>query len=542
MNYKNTLKFFNYLLLACLLISCSGGETNIENGLKNQILHFGNGTEPQDLDPHIITGVQEHNILSALFEGLTTKNTESLQPLPGIAESWKISDDKKTYLFKLRKNAKWSNGDPVTAYDFIYGWKRILSPALAAQYSYMLYYIKNAEAFNNGEIKDFNQVGAKALDDFTLQVTLNNPTHFFLGLLSHHSTFPIHKSTIEKFGKMDQAGTLWTRPNNMVSNGPFKLKEWQLNKIIVTEKNPFYWDHKKVKLNAIHFHPIEDINSEERMFRSNQLHITNSIPIEKIAKYKKENPQLIHIYPYSATYFYRFNVTKKPFNDERVRRALAMSIDRRQITEKVTKGGQIPTYFLTPPNINNYTAKAKIPYDIEAAKQLLAEAGYPNGEGFPTIELLYNTLDDHRKIAIAVQQMWKKHLNIDVQLLNQEWKVYLDNQRNLNYDICRASWIADYLDPINFLDMFVTNGGNNRTGWSSKTYDELITQSVETLDNNERYDILQKAEKILMQEVPIIPIYTYTVKHLISTDVKNFHKNILDSPSFKDIYLSRDGE
>lgn len=530
----------SYLFFSYLLVSCSGGETNVDKGLKTQELHFGNGTEPQDLDPHIVTGVPEHHIIATLIEGLTKKDTKDLSPIPAAAASWEISDDKKTYVFTLRKDAKWSNGASVTAHDFVYSWKRILSPALGAQYAYMLYYIKNAEAFNNGKITDFSQVGVKALDDLTLEVTLNNPTHFFLGLLSHFSTYPVHKATIEKFGKIDEPGTQWTRPGNFVGNGAFTLEKWELNRVITVAKNPSYWNHAKVKLNKIHFHPIEDMNSEERMFRSGQLHMTGQIPIEKIAKYRKENPETTHIHPYVGTYFYRINITQKPFDDPRVRRALAMSIDRQQITEKITKGGETPTYFFTPPDINGYTSRTKVPYDVEAAKKLLAEAGYPNGEGFPKFEILFNTSESHKKIAIAIQQMWKRNLNIDVQLLNQEWKVYLDSQQSLDYDVCRAAWIADYLDPINFLDMFVSNGGNNNTGWSNQQYDALIAQSMQVTDSAERYEILQQAEKILLEEIPLIPIYTYTTKRLVSTDVKNYHHNMLDRLSFEDMYLSRE--
>jgi oligopeptide transport system substrate-binding protein len=534
------LKVVFIIISSFIIISCGSGERNIDNGLKTQELHIGNGTEPQDIDPHVITGVPESKIVNALFEGLTNKDPKTLKPLPGVAKSWNISEDKKTYTFHLRDNAKWSNGDIVTANDFVYAWRRMLSPALGASNAYMLYYIKNAERYHKEKISDFNQVGVKAIDDFTLQVSLKNPTHFFLELLSHYSHYPVHKATIEKFGEIDEQGTRWTRQENIVGNGAFSLEKWKLNRIITVKKNPNYWNSKQVKLNKVHFHPIEDQNSEERMFRSRQLHITESIPVEKISKHLKESPEITRLAPYLGTYYYRFNTTKKPFDDVRIRKALAMSIDREQITQKISKAGEKPAYFFTPPNTKGYTAETKLNYDIQAAQKLLTEAGYPNGENFPTIELLYNTQENHRKIAIAIQQMWKQNLNINVQLLNQEWKVFLDNTKNLNYGISRAGWIADFVDPSNFLKLFVSDGGNNRTGWSNQTYDTSITQSLSAVDNQQRYQIFQQAETILMDEVPIIPIYFYSTKRLISTDVKNFDSNLLNFVSLTDIYLSRE--
>ena len=273
------------------------------------------------------------------------------------------------------------------------------------------------------------------------------------------------------------------------------------------------------------------------MFRTGQLHITNGLPTEKIELYRKENPDLIQIHPYLGTYFYIFNTKLTPLDDPRIRRALVMSIDRDAIVKNVTKGGQIPAYNLTPPDPLGYTPRAKITYDIDTARKLLAEAGYPNGEGFPKLELLFNTLESHRQIAVAIQQMWKQALNIDITLHNQEWKVYLDSQRTMNYQISRASWIGDYIDPNTFLDMYVTDGGNNRTGWSNPEYDRLINQAANTSNQEERYELFQQAEEILMNEVPIIPIYTYTRVFLKSPHIKGWSPNILDHHPYKYVSL-----
>lgn len=536
-------KIIRFLILCSLIGACTSGEPpNVVTGTRNQILHISNGTEPQGLDPHLVTGVQEYRIISALLEGLVSKNPYTLAPEPGVAERWSVSADQRTYTFFLRKNARWSNGDPVTASDFIYSWHRVLTPALGSQYAYMLFYIKNAEKFYQGQITDFNEVGVSAPDGHTLKVELENPVPFFLQLLDHHIYYPVQRKTIEKYGAMADRNSRWTRAGNYVGNGPFMLKKWVLNRIIVVKKNPYYWDVKSVRLNEIHFYPVDSITTEERMFRAGQLHVTNSVPTQKIETYKKEHPGSLHISPYLGTYFYNLNTTVPPLNDARVRRALAMTINREQIVKNITKGGQIPAYTLTPPDTNGYTAPPAFNYDVEGARKLLAEAGYSGGKGFPRLTLLYNTSEGHRQIAVAIQQMWKTALNIDISLENQDWKVYLDNQRTMNYQISRASWIGDYVDPNTFLELYVSNGGNNRTGWSNARYDKLIARAANTQNQQQRYALFQQAEKILMNEMPVIPIYTYTSVYLISPDVKGWPSNILDYHAYKYVYLSSSKE
>ena len=529
---------FVSLIIPLFILGCTQQDdpATSENN-DQQVLRIGNGAEPQDLDPHIVTGVPEHHILIALLEGLIAKDPADLTPEPGVAETWEISDDGLIYTFHLSDTAKWSNGDPVTAMDFVYSWRRALTPELGNQYAYMLYPVLNAEEYNKGLLTDFSEVGVHAIDDHTLSVRLKHSTPYFLGILDHYSTFPVHQATIEKFGDIATRGSVWTRAGNFVGNGPFALKQWDQNRVIVVEKNPLYWDADRVSLDEIHFYPTEQVATEERMFRTDQLDVTNSVPTEKIESYRNENPELIQINPYLGTYYYNINTTETPLNDIRVRNALAMSIDREAIVEKVTKGGQIPAYNLTPPDTLGYTARAEVPYDVDRARQLLAEAGYPNGEGFPQLQLLFNTLEAHRMIAVAIQQMWKQALNIDITLHNQEWKVYLDSQRTLNYQISRAGWIGDYVDPNTFLDMFIKDGGNNRTGWSNPEYDRLISMAANTSDQEQRYDLFQQAEAILVNEIPIIPIYTYTSVYLKSPRVKGWHPNLLDHHPYKYVTL-----
>ena len=523
--------------LFAVLLGCTKKETLVESGIRDKVFHLGNGAAPKDLDPQIVTGVPESRIMYALFEGLVMADPKTLAPIPGVAESWEVSNNGLTYTFKLNKNAKWHNGDTVTAHDFVYSWMRELSPGLGAEYAYTLFVLKNGEAFNKGEVKDFSQVGVKAIDDHTLKVDLAGPTPYFLKLLSHQSTFPVHKATIEKFGKMETAGTKWTRAGNHVGNGPFQLSDWQLNKVIKVKKYAGYWDAAKVRLNEIHFYAIPSIEVEERTFRAGQLHATYEVGAEKIAYWKKKENSPLRITAYLGTYYYRMNVTRPPLDNLKVRKALSMSIDREAITKYVTKAGQIPTYSFVPPNTGGYNSRHKVEGNVEKAKKLLAEAGYPEGKGFPKIEILYNTLELHQSVAEAIQQMWKKNLGINVVLTNQEWKVYLDSQRKLNYYLSRAGWIGDYTDPNTFMDMWVTNGGNNQTGWSNKEYDRLIAQAAVTGDEIQRMELFQQAEKILLEEQPVLPIYTYVKKRLFHPSVKGWERNVLDLPVYKNIYL-----
>ena len=527
-------------LVAALLLVASCGfnyESNVESGTRQGILHVGNGDEPRELDPHVVTGRIEHDLCMALLEGLLGQDPEDLSAVPGVARDWEVSEDGKTYRFHLRADAKWSNGDPLTAADFVYSWRRALMPALGNNYAYMLYYIRNAQRFHQGEITDFTEVGVRAADDLTLVVELENPTPFFLQLLAHMSYFPVHGPTIEAFGAIDERGTKWTRPGNHVGNGPFKLKEWVLNRSIVVEKNEHYWDAGTVKLQGIVFYPVQNATTEERMFRAGQLHLTNNVPVDKIARYREQRPEALQIAPYLSTYYYLFNTLAPPLDRQKVRQALTMAIDRQQIVEKITKAGELPAFNYTPPDTNGYTARARVEYDVARARALLAEAGYPGGAGFPAIELMYNTSEGHRRIAIAIQQMWKTSLNIDVALFNQDWKVYLDKRDEKDYQVARAGWIGDYLDPNTFLDMYTTDSGNNDTGWSNNRYDELIAQAGTISDQEHRYARLQEAEAILMAELPIMPIYTYVSKSLVSPDVRGWYPNILDIHPFKYISL-----
>ncbi|MBX3180958.1 MAG: peptide ABC transporter substrate-binding protein [Candidatus Hydrogenedentes bacterium] len=524
-------------LAALLTLSGCGGSPR---GAADNVLRININVEVADLDPQLVTGVAEHRVNAALFEGLTDLDPATYEPIPGAAESWDVSEDQLTYTFRLRQDGKWSNGDPVTANDFHYSFKRILSPGLAAPYAYLLHCVKNARAFNAGEIASFDEVGVKVIDDYTLEITLDHPTPYFLALHMHQAWFPVHQPTIEKHGAMDQRGTPWTRAGNHVGNGPFRLTDWRPNEIIRVARNDHYWNRDTVRLDGIEFYPIDNLTTEERSFRSGKIQLTGDVHIDKIPVYQAENPDLIHIDPYFGTYFYRLNTTRKPFDDPRVRHAFSLALNREVLTQNVLKGGETPAFHFVPPGVPDYTSDAPLAYDPDKARALLAEAGYPNGQGLPAMEILYNTSESHKRIAEAIQQMWKKELNAEVRLLNQDWKVYQDTTKKLNYDLARAGWIGDVVDPMNFLELWQTNGGNNDTGYANPAYDALIEQAYNEPDRAARLALLKRAENLMLEDLPVIPIYFYTRKYLQAPEVKGYVPNVLGYLRFQEFYLERE--
>ena len=501
-----------------------------------QELLVGNGTEPQELDPHTTTGLPESRIIGTLLEGLTRLDRQNLSPLPAAAQSWEVSADRTRYTFFLRPSARWSNGDPVTAQDFVYSWRRLLSPAIGNEYAFMLFPIVNAENFHQGK-REFTEVGVRALDRHTLEVRLEKPIPYFLQILAHNSTFPVHPPTIERFGRIDQRGTAWTRPGRFVGNGAFTLETWQLQRRIIVRKNPLYWDAERVRLEKIHFFPLENTTTEERMFRTGHLHLSSTVPTDKLRWYRQHNPSALMVHPYFGTYYYAFNTTRTPYRDPRVRQALSLAVDRQQLVDAVLQGDASPAHSFTPPRLADYQPGTRLDFDPAQARALLAEAGYPDGKGFPVTEILYNTSEGHRKIAVALQQMWKRHLNIDIRLHNQEWKVYLNSRRQQDYDVARAGWIGDYPDPTTFLDLMTSYNGNNHTGWSDPGYDALLKQAATVADRAERNRLLLEAEAELLKAMPVMPLYIYNSRRLIHPRVRGWRSNLLEKIDFSRLYL-----
>lgn len=516
---------------------CWSRETLVESGNRSQILHRSLAADVADLDPHLVTGLPEFNVVTALFEGLVTEDPRDLHPVPGVAEHWEISPDLLTYTFHLRDQARWSNGEPVRAKDFINAFHRVLSPELGADYAAMLHLVVNAEAYHKGTLTDFTQVGFSAPDERTLVIKLDHPAPYFLTLLSHPAWFPIYLPALNKTGSPYRRGNPWTRPDNFVGNGAFTLKSWQHDRLIVVEKASTYWDATTVRLNAIHFHPSASIDAEERAFRAGQLHITESLPVSKVDNYRRDHPELLRIDPFLDTYFYRLNVTRPVLNDVKVRRALSLAIDRRSIVETITRGGQQPAVSFTPLGTAGYEPPAVVHYDVAAAQSLLAAAGYPQGQGLPTFDLLINSSGNHRIIAEAIQEMWRRELGVTVNLVNMEQKTLFAARRALDYQILRSEWAGDYLDPATFLHIFTADSGNNHTGWSNQAYDSILYQAARTADQPTRYALYQRAEEILLRDAPIIPIYYYTTVRLVHPAVRGWYPTLLDRHPYKYVWL-----
>ena len=504
-----------------------------------QVYRYGNSAEPQDIDPQVVQGVPENHIIQSLLEGMVTPDPKDLHPIPAMATSWDISPDGRVYTFHLRDNLRWSDGSPITTDDILLSWKRMISPKLASEYAYLIYnFVVGAKDYYDGKLTDFSKVGFSAPDAHTIQVTLKSPTPFLLQILADHyawDTIPI--KVLLKYGALDERSTQWTRPGNFVGNGPFMLKEWVPQQRLVVVRNPHYWNAAKVKLDEVDFIPTEDIPAEERMFRSGQLDKTQEIPTAKIDAYRRDHPELLHIEPYLGVWFYRFNVTRPPVNDKRVRKALALAINRERIVKDVTRGGERPAYAISYPGDAGYTSRAQISGTLDDARKLLADAGYPGGKGLAPIQVLYNTSANNKQIAEAIQEMWRTNLGVESELVNEEWKVYLDSQHSHNFQVQRAAWIADYADPHVFLEIWESTNGNNDSLWANPEYDRLLHEALAAKDTASRYEIYQKMDAILVDECPIIPIFYYTRPFLMSTKVKGYWPNVLDIHPFQDIYL-----
>jgi oligopeptide transport system substrate-binding protein len=521
------------------LAGCARRETPVQEGLRTRTLHLGNSQEPGDLDPQIITTYTENMIVLALFEGLAAFDEASGQPVPAAAESWSVSPDGLTYTFRLRPTARWSNGDPLTAADFVWSYRRVLSPALASEYSYMLWPIKNARAFNEGKLTDFAQVGVRATDERTLVLTLEAPCPWLLSLTANPSWFPVHPATLDKFGAADKKGTRWTRPENLVGNGPFLLKEWTPDSRVVTEANPRYWDAGRNKLAGVVFYPITSYATEEKSFRSGQLHITYGLAPDKIPVYRTESPGQLRIDPFLETFFLSFNTAKPPLDNARLRQALSLAIDRTAVTRDALRGSVTVATEFTPPDTAGYTPAPALKTDFAAARQLLAEAGYPGGRGLPPLELQVKADELHKITAETIQQMWQRELGVTVTLAIVEQKTWLQRLNSRDFQISTTRWVGDYVDANTFLEMWVTGGGNNWSGWSEPRYDALVAEAGKTLDPVKRHDLQRQAEALLLDRLPILPVFHGTRVYLADPNVKNWVPNLLGQHRYQFIELKK---
>jgi oligopeptide transport system substrate-binding protein len=495
-------------------------------------LVFINGAEPETLDPAIITGQPEGRIVHALFEGLCRFDRHG-RPGPGVAESWEISDDGTVYTFRIRGDAKWSDGSPLTAHDFVESWRRALTPATGSQYNYMFDPVKNASAYASGAMDDFSKVGVRADDDRTLVVTLGSPTPYFLDLCAFPTLHPVPTALIERVGDD------WVKPRHIINNGAYLLDEWRINDRIRLRKNSHYWDREAVALESVDILPISKDSVAFNFYESGLADLVMDKGLAPISLMDElRGRKDFHAAPFLGVYFLRFNCASPPFDDPRVRKAFAMAVDKRLIVEKITRAGELPAGAFVPPGIAGYEGPSGLPCDPVAARGLLAAAGYPGGRGFPFVRYLFNESQQNESIAIELRDMWKRELGVTIDLARQEWKVYLNSLSSLDYGIARSSWVGDYPDPNTFLDMFVTGGGNNRTGWSSTHYDALIADAAREPDPNKRLAILHDAETYLLNHgAPIAPLYYYVGIQLYDPDtIGGISPNVLDEHPIREMF------
>ena len=513
------------VLCAVLLIGCHRAHQRAD-------LVFINGTDPETLDPALVRGQSDIRLASELFEGLLRFNRSGMVE-PGAASFWDISPDGLTYVFHLRPEVRWSDGALVTAQDFVLSWKRALLPVTGSPYNYQLFVVRGAENFASGKESDFSKVGIKALDDRTLKVVLQQPTAYFLQLCALPALYPVPVRFI------DRVGDAWIKPEHIIGNGAYTLSVWNINDRIVLKKNPYYWDAVHVALETVEVLTINKATVAYNFYAVGQADLLLdkglAPPFLMDALIKRND---FHEAPYLGTEFIRFNCTKLPFNDSRVRKAFALVIDRKRLTEKITRAGELCAESLVPPGILGYHSPKGLGVHVKEAQRLLAEAGYPGGKGFPLITYLYSEGEVPEGIAVELQAMWKHELGVFVLLAHQELKAYLASMSSLDFGMACSSWIGDYLDPNTFLDLFVTGGSNNRTGWSSKHYDQLIQEAALEINPGKRFQILHDAEKLLVDEgVPIVPLYFYLGIQLYDPNrLGGIEGNLLDKHPIREIY------
>ncbi len=640
------------IALALLAGACARSETEVQRANRDGILLFGNAAEPQGIDPHLVSGVIESNIILSVLEGLVGEHPSiDQETLPGAASHWTSNDTKDQWTFHLQPQGRWSDGEPVTASDFVFSWRRMLTPELGAKYSDMLFFIDGAEEFNRRQrgriaflrtppnegpawedvrevafgpgdaaaaaaaegltaagwtgfsdeqrhafvrargldaldrqalewiaadpesryhwpdhfphteavlerllwtfdhcLWELSRVGATAIDDFTLQVDLVSPTPFLPFITRHYTWFPVPEHVIMARGrgdtnleKMTDIGSDWTHVEHFVGNGPFVPTQWRFGHFIEVGRNPLYWDADNVSLNGIRFLAIQNFYTEARTFIADAIHTTYSVPAELVPGYSKRFPESFRQEPYVGTSFLRFNTERGPLGDPRVRHALSLAIDRQALSENLTFGFE-PALSLTP-HMGDYSGPDMVRFNPEKARQLLAEAGFPNGEGFPStppLRLLTSGREASRTRGEVFQAMWRQHLGIHIDLESREWTTYLATVQNKNFDIVDGGWIGDYLDPTTFLLMWTRDNGNNNTNWWSPEYEEFLRLASMESDAKARYQLLYQAETILLNEAPIAPITWFVRNYFLHPSVENWHPKLLDKRPYKFLRLNPD--
>ena len=522
----------------------SKGNSNASDTVKQELV-FNLVADPETIDPTINTASEASTVILNAFECIMTLD-ENDNAVEGAAESVEVSDDGLVYTIKLRKDGKWSDGEPVVADNFKYSWVRALTKENAAEYAYQLYYIKNAEKYYNGEATA-DELGINVIDDYTLEVTLEAPTTYFPQLLA----FPTYAPLREDIVSADPEG--WaTKPETYVTNGAFKLVQWDMKDQLVFEKNENYWNKDSIKLDKLTFKLVTDDTTAYSELQAGNFDVVNSVPTNEIEPGQEAG--LVHVSPKLGTYYFGINVGKQDdmaedvktaLSNKLVRQAINLAIDRQEIIDNVGKAEQVAAYSFVPEGIYNpdgtefadkeYYDPSDMDGNIEKAKELLKEAGYENGEGLPTIELMYNSEGAHKDICQILQENLAK-IGINIELANQEWAVFLNTRQQGGYEIARQGWIGDYSDPMTFLDLFVTGGGNNDSGYSNPEYDALIAAAKVETDPDKRKEQLREAEDILMDDMPILPIYYYTTVMGWNENVKGIQVSVLGTVYLQGAY------
>ena len=525
--------------LALVLGGCARHETAVESGNRAQILHVGNRDEPADLDPHPNNSGTTGTVLSTLFEGLVTRANDGQAILPGVAESWDISPDGLTYTFHLRPNARWSNGDPVTARDFRDSFLRILDPALGCEQANLAYPIAGAQDFAEGHSQDPDSVGVRAPDARTFITLLKHPAPYWLSMLAHNGPlWPVHRRSVEAAGGWHRRGGAWTRPGQLIGNGPFVLAEWSPNSVVRVVRNPFYWDAAHVRLQEIRFYPMEDENAEERAYRAGQLQVTYRVPQPKVAGYERDHPAELQIAPDLRVAYLTFNVTRPPFTDPRVRRAFSLAINREQLVRATLGKLGLPAAGLIIPGTGGYTAPAGVGFDPAEARRLLAEAGFPGGAGLPPVEFTLNgNAGTTLLLASALQAMWVQQLGVHVSVLPCEFKVYLSLSREKQFSLLLDGWGYNFDDPRDPFELATRGDPNNDSGWSSRDYDAAFAQSDTALRPAERRAAFDTMNTILAREVPYAPLYQVNQGYLRRPSVQGWQSNRLRSIDWRQLWL-----
>ncbi|MEO7386603.1 MAG: peptide ABC transporter substrate-binding protein [Gammaproteobacteria bacterium] len=539
-------------LLVVLLAACSrpgeeapvpvpqavavGGASGTELAAR-QILRAANGAEPETLDPHRATGVTASNILRDVFEGLVTEAADG-SLIPGAAESWTVSDDGRTYNFTLRANGRWSNGDPVTAEDFASGLRRSADPKTLSEYSAILYPIDNADAVVNGRLPP-DKLGVRAIDDRTLEIRLHSATPYFVGLLTHSSTYAVHRPSLQKFGSK------FARAGNLVGNGAFRLDAWVVQSHILLTRNPYYWDNVHTTLNEVWYFPVESAEAELNRYRAGEFDLTYTLPNRQIPWLRKNLARELRIAPYLGSYVYGFNTSRPPFKDNiPLRKALAMALDRDVIVTKVGGAGEIAAYGWVPP-VTGYQGQSPAwaawtqeQRNVEARRQY-ALAGYSSEKPL-RLELFYNTESNHRRLAVAMAAMWRDVLGVETEILSQEWQVFLQTRRaRIDTQLFRFGWVGDYDDPFTFAEILQTTHGMNDMAYSNPRYDALVERASREGDAAARMAMLEEAERIMLDDMPVLPIYFYVTKRVIKPWVAGYEDNILDHHNSRFVRILR---